>query len=37
MPPRGFIEKLRDLDTSELQARERELAEQIFRLRCQLT
>jgi len=37
MPPRGFIEKLRDLDTSELAARERELAEQIFRLRFQLT
>jgi large subunit ribosomal protein L16 len=37
MPPRGFIEKLRDLDTSELEARERELAEQIFRLRFQLT
>ena len=37
MPPRGFIEKLRDLDTSELEARERELAEQIFRLRFQLS
>jgi large subunit ribosomal protein L29 len=37
MPPRGFIEKLRDLDTSELEARERELAEQVFRLRFQLT
>jgi len=31
------IEKLRDLDVSELQARVRELAEQIFRLRFQLT
>jgi large subunit ribosomal protein L29 len=31
------IEKLRDLDTAELQARERELAEQVFRLRFQLT
>jgi large subunit ribosomal protein L29 len=31
------IEKLRDLDTSELVARERELAEQVFRLRFQLT
>jgi large subunit ribosomal protein L29 len=31
------IEKLRDLDTSELEARERELAEQVFRLRFQLT
>jgi large subunit ribosomal protein L29 len=29
--------KLRDLDTPELQARERELGEQIFRLRFQLT
>jgi large subunit ribosomal protein L29 len=37
MPARGFVEKMRDLDTSELQARERELAEQIFRLRFQLT
>jgi len=37
MSPRGFIEKLRDLDTSELEARERELAEQVFRLRFQLT
>jgi large subunit ribosomal protein L29 len=31
------IEKLRDLDTSELEARERELAEQVFRLRFQLS
>ena len=31
------IEKLRDLDTAELEARERELAEQVFRLRFQLT
>jgi large subunit ribosomal protein L29 len=31
------IEKLRDLDASELQARERELAEQVFRLRFQLS
>ena len=31
------IEKLRDLDTADLQARERELAEQVFRLRFQLT
>ena len=31
------IAKMRDLDTSELQARERDLAEQIFRLRFQLT
>jgi large subunit ribosomal protein L29 len=31
------IEKLRDLDTAELENRERELAEQIFRLRFQLT
>ena len=30
-------EKLRDLGQPELQARERELAEQIFRLRFQLT
>jgi large subunit ribosomal protein L29 len=37
MPARGFVEKMRDLGTSELQARERELAEQIFRLRFQLT
>jgi large subunit ribosomal protein L29 len=29
-------EKLRDLGTPELQAREKELAEQIFRLRFQL-
>jgi large subunit ribosomal protein L29 len=31
------VEKLRDLGAPELQARERELAEQIFRLRFQLT
>ena len=31
------IEKLRDLDTPELETRERELAEQVFRLRFQLT
>ena len=31
------VEKLRDLDTPELEARERELAEQVFRLRFQLT
>jgi large subunit ribosomal protein L29 len=31
------IEKLRDLDTAELIARERELAEQVFRLRFQLS
>ena len=31
------IEKLRDLDTAELESRERELAEQVFRLRFQLT
>ena len=31
------MEKLRDLGRPELQARERELAEQIFRLRFQLT
>jgi large subunit ribosomal protein L29 len=31
------IEKLRDLGTPELEARERELAEQVFRLRFQLT
>lgn len=31
------VEKLRDLGEPELQARERELAEQIFRLRFQLT
>ena len=30
------VEKMRDLDTPELEARERELAEQIFRLRFQL-
>src|SRR5579863_8038723 len=31
------IEKLRDLGTPELTARERELSEQVFRLRFQLT
>ena len=31
------IEKLRDLDISELEARQRELSEQLFRLRFQLT
>ena len=31
------VEKMRDLGTPELQAKERELAEQIFRLRFQLT
>jgi large subunit ribosomal protein L29 len=31
------VEKLSDLGEPELQARERELAEQIFRLRFQLT
>jgi large subunit ribosomal protein L29 len=31
------IEKLRDLDTAELENRQRELAEQVFRLRFQLT
>jgi large subunit ribosomal protein L29 len=31
------VEKLRDLGEPELQARERDLAEQIFRLRFQLT
>jgi len=31
------VEKLRDLGVPELEARERELAEQIFRLRFQLT
>jgi large subunit ribosomal protein L29 len=31
------IEKMRDLHTPELEARERELAEQVFRLRFQLT
>jgi large subunit ribosomal protein L29 len=35
MPRR--IEKLRDLGDPELEARERELAEQVFRLRFQLT
>jgi large subunit ribosomal protein L29 len=31
------IEKLRDLDISELENRERDLSEQVFRLRFQLT
>jgi large subunit ribosomal protein L29 len=31
------VDKLRDLGEPELEARERELAEQIFRLRFQLT
>jgi large subunit ribosomal protein L29 len=31
------VHKLRDLGVPELEARERELAEQIFRLRFQLT
>ena len=31
------IEKVRDQDTAELVQRERELAEQLFRLRFQLT
>ena len=31
------VEKMRDLGTSELQAREAELAEQVFRLRFQLS
>jgi large subunit ribosomal protein L29 len=31
------IEKLRDQDTAELNERQRELAEQVFRLRFQLT
>ena len=35
MPKR--IEKLRDLGEPELEAREAELAEQVFRLRFQLT
>jgi large subunit ribosomal protein L29 len=34
--PKG-IEKLRDLGEPELEARETELAEQVFRLRFQLT
>ncbi|PYU25229.1 MAG: 50S ribosomal protein L29 [Acidobacteria bacterium] len=33
----GKVEKLRDLGEPELEARERELAEQVFRLRFQLT
>jgi large subunit ribosomal protein L29 len=35
MPRR--IEKMRDQDTAELNERERELAEQVFRLRFQLS
>jgi large subunit ribosomal protein L29 len=35
MPKR--IEKLRDQDTAELNERQRELAEQVFRLRFQLS
>jgi large subunit ribosomal protein L29 len=35
MPRR--VEKLRDQDTAELNQRERELAEQVFRLRFQLS
>jgi large subunit ribosomal protein L29 len=35
MPRRA--EKLRELDTPELEVQQRELAEQIFRLRFQLT
>lgn len=35
MPRR--IEKLHDQDTSELRAREKELAEQMFRLRFQIS
>ena len=31
------IEKLKDLDTAELENRQRELAEQVFRLRFQLS
>jgi large subunit ribosomal protein L29 len=31
------VDKLKDLDTAELENRERELAEQVFRLRFQLT
>ncbi|PYU20678.1 MAG: 50S ribosomal protein L29 [Acidobacteria bacterium] len=31
------VEKLRDLGEPELEARERDLAEQVFRLRFQLT
>jgi large subunit ribosomal protein L29 len=33
----GKVDKLRDLGEPELQARESELAEQVFRLRFQLT
>ena len=32
-----LIEKLRDLDTAELEVQQKELVEQIFRLRFQLT
>jgi large subunit ribosomal protein L29 len=32
-----LIEKLRDLDTAELEVQQKELGEQIFRLRLQLT
>ena len=32
-----LIEKLRDLDTAELEVQQKELGEQIFRLRFQLT
>jgi large subunit ribosomal protein L29 len=32
-----LIEKLRDLDTPELEVQQKELGEQIFRLRLQLT
>ncbi len=35
MPRR--VERLRELDTKELEVQQRELAEQIFRLRFQLT
>ena len=35
MPRR--IEKLREVDTKELEVQQRELAEQVFRLRFQLT
>jgi large subunit ribosomal protein L29 len=31
------VEKMRDLNTAELENRDRELSEQIFRLRFQLT
>jgi large subunit ribosomal protein L29 len=36
MPPRR-IEKLREASTKELEVQQRELSEQIFRLRFQLT